>query len=48
MWATRAAVLVCLLAIGVNAPAASRAEVETRLEQLERKLDSRGLVDMME
>lgn len=48
MWATRAALLVCLLAVGVNASAASRAEVEARLQQLERKLDSRGLVDLME
>jgi tol-pal system protein YbgF len=48
MWATRAALLACLLAVGVNAPAASRAEVEARLDQLERKLDSRGLVDLME
>ncbi|MDT8387078.1 MAG: tol-pal system protein YbgF [Thiogranum sp.] len=49
MWATRAALLVSLLVVGAQASAAaSRAELEGRLEQVERKLDTRALVDLME
>ena len=42
-----AALLLAMLAVGANASAASRAELEARIEQLERKLDSRSLVDML-
>jgi tol-pal system protein YbgF len=49
MWATRTALLVGLLAVGTVVSAApSRSELDARLLQLERKLDSRGLVDLME
>lgn len=48
MWVTRAALSVCLLAVSVSASAASKAELEERIVQIERKLDSRGLVDLME
>ncbi len=48
MRATRgAALLLSMLAVGANASAASKAELEARIEQLERKLDSRSLVDML-
>ncbi|MCO6414283.1 MAG: tol-pal system protein YbgF [Thiogranum sp.] len=48
MAATRVAIgMLCLMAVGANAPAASKAELEERIVQLERKLDSRGLVDLM-
>jgi tol-pal system protein YbgF len=36
-----------MLAIGANASAASKAELEARIEQLERRLDSRSLMDML-
>ena len=41
-------VLLILLALGANASAASKAELEARIEQLERKLDSRSLMDMLD
>ena len=44
---SRAALVLMLLTVGANASAASKAELETRLEQLERKLDSRSLMDML-
>lgn len=48
MAATRVAIgLLCLMAVGATASAASKAELEERIVQLERKLDSRGLVDLM-
>ncbi len=43
---SRTALALLLLALAGNAPAASKAELEARIVQLERKLDSRGLVDM--
>ncbi len=43
---SRSALLLVLLTLGANASAASKAELEARIVQLERKLDSRGLVDM--
>ena len=46
MWVTRTALALSLLALGANAPAASKAELEARIQQLERKLDSRGLVEL--
>ena len=48
MWVTRTILMICLLAVGASASAASRAELEERVVQIERKLDSRGLVDLME
>jgi tol-pal system protein YbgF len=48
MWVTRPALLICLLAVGANASAVSKGELETRIKQLERKLDSRSLVDLLE
>jgi len=48
MWVTRSALALSLLALGANAPAASKAELEARIQQLERKLDSRGLVELMQ
>ncbi|MFQ5642478.1 MAG: tol-pal system protein YbgF [Thiogranum sp.] len=48
MWVTRPLLLSCLLLVGANAAAVSKQELETRIQQLERKLDSRSLVDLME
>ncbi len=48
MWVTRPVLLICLLVVGANASAISKGELETRIKQLERKLDSRGLVDLLE
>lgn len=48
MWVTRPALLICLLAVGANASAVSKGELETRITQLERKLDSRSLVGLLE
>ncbi|GMQ83534.1 MAG: tol-pal system protein YbgF [Gammaproteobacteria bacterium] len=48
MWATRPVLLICLLVAGANASAVSKGELETRIKQLERKLDSRSLVDLLE
>ncbi len=44
---SRSALLLILLAVGANAPAASKSELEARIVQLERKLDNRGLMDML-
>jgi tol-pal system protein YbgF len=44
---SRTALLLILLAVAAQAPAASRSELEARIVQLERKLDSRSLVDML-
>lgn len=44
---SRTLLLLILLAAGANAPAASKADMEARITQLERKLDSRSLVDML-
>ena len=48
MWVTRPALFICLLIAGANASAVSKAELESRIQQLERKLDSRSLVDLLE
>jgi len=49
MSVTKATLALCLLAVGTTvSAAASRSELEARIEQLERKLDSRSLVDLME
>lgn len=48
MWATRAALALALLAVATAVPAVSKSELENRIVQLERKLDSRSLVDLME
>ena len=48
MWVIRGTATAVLLALSANLPAASKAELETRIQQLERKLDSRGLVGMHE
>ncbi|HED51967.1 MAG TPA: tol-pal system protein YbgF [Gammaproteobacteria bacterium] len=47
MWATRSVLVIGLL---LTAPvwSASKAELETRIQQLERKLDSRGLMEMFD
>jgi tol-pal system protein YbgF len=45
---SRASLLLVLLGVAANAPAASKSELEARIVQLERKLDSRSLVDMLE
>ena len=47
MWATRTALLCCLLTASASALAVSKAELERKIQQLERKLDSRSLVDLM-
>lgn len=44
---SRASLLLVLLAVAANAAAASKSELEARIVQLERKLDSRSLVDML-
>jgi tol-pal system protein YbgF len=48
MWVTRTAVTAILLVLSAEVPAASNADLEARIKQLERKLDSRSLVDMHE
>lgn len=48
MWATRAALALVLLSVGTSVPAVSKSELESRVQQLERKLDSRSLVDLMD
>jgi tol-pal system protein YbgF len=48
MSATRAALALVLLAVGTSVSAASKSELENRIQQLERKLDSRSLVDLMD
>jgi tol-pal system protein YbgF len=44
----RNTLFVMLLAVSANASAVSKAELEARLEQLERKLDSRSLVNLLD
>ena len=48
MWATRTALALALLSVGTAVPAVSKSELENRIQQLERKLDSRSLVDLMD
>lgn len=49
MWATRKTpVALILLAVAANASAASKAELEQRIAQLERRLESRSLLDMLD
>ena len=48
MWRTNAGLAVCLLLLASTASAISKAELETRIQQLERRLDSRSLVGLME
>ncbi|MEA2078670.1 MAG: tol-pal system protein YbgF [Pseudomonadota bacterium] len=48
MWLTKAALAVCLLAFGSTALAVSKADLESRIQQLERRLDSRSLISLME
>ena len=48
MWATRTALALVLLAAGTSVSAVSKSELENRIQQLERKLDSRSLVNMHE
>jgi len=48
MWRTKAALAVCLLMYGAMASAVSKDELDARLQQLERRLDSRSLVSLME
>jgi tol-pal system protein YbgF len=48
MWLTKTALAVCLLVYGSTASAVSKDELETRIQQLERRLDSRSLVSLME
>ncbi len=48
MWLTKTALLVCLLVYGSTASAVSKDELEARVQQLERRLDSRSLVSLME
>jgi tol-pal system protein YbgF len=48
MWRTKTALAVSLLVYGSTALAVSKDELETRVQQLERRLDSRSLVSLME
>jgi len=48
MWLTRTALAVCLLALGSTAAAVSKDELDARIQKLERRLDSRSLVGLME
>jgi tol-pal system protein YbgF len=48
MWLTKTALPVCLLVYGSTASAVSKDELEARVQQLERRLDSRSLVSLME
>ena len=48
MWPTKTALLVCVLVYGSTASAASKDELDTRIQKLERRLDSRSLVSLME
>jgi tol-pal system protein YbgF len=48
MWVTKTALALQLLLFAAAATAASKAELEARIQQLERKLDSRSLVDLMD
>jgi len=48
MWRTKTALAVCLLVYGSTASAVSKDELEVRVQKLERRLDSRSLVSLME
>jgi tol-pal system protein YbgF len=48
MWLTKTALAVSLLVYGSTASAVSKDELESRVQQLERRLDSRSLVSLME
>jgi len=48
MSVSRTALALALLAVSAGASAASNSELDARLQQLERKLESRSLVDMLE
>lgn len=48
MWVTRSGLLVCLLSVAAPASAVSKDELEQRVQQLERRIDSRGLVELMQ
>ena len=48
MWPTRTALAVCLLAFGTTVSAVSKDELEARIQKLERRLDSRSLVSLLE
>jgi tol-pal system protein YbgF len=48
MWLTKTALAVSLLVYGSTASAVSKDELESRVQQLERRLDSRSLVTLME
>ena len=43
-----AALFLVMLVVGTQVAAASKAELEARIEQLERRLDSRSLMDMLD
>lgn len=47
MRATRNILLLLALVVSANASAVSKAELEARIEQLERKVDSRSLMDLL-
>ena len=48
MWLIKAALTVCLLVFGSTALAVSKDELDARIQKLERRLDSRSLVSLME
>jgi tol-pal system protein YbgF len=48
MWRTNAGLAACLMLLASTASAISKTELETRIQQLERRLDSRSLVSLME
>lgn len=48
MWATRAALALVLLTAGASVWAVSKSELEDRIQRLERRLDSRSLIDLLE
>ena len=48
MWHSKTALAVCLLAFGSTVAAVSKDELEARIQKLERRLDSRSLVSLME
>ena len=48
MWQTRTALALSLLVFASTAPAVSKRELEVRIQQLERRLESGSLVNLME
>ena len=48
MWATRTGLILCLLVVAAPASAVSKDELEQRIQQLERRIDSRGLLELMQ